>query len=66
MKRVIIEQNRCPQNHWCPIMRVCPVGAISQDSPFNAPIIDEEKCTHCGKCARYCAYGAFSMAEQSS
>lgn len=26
--KVIIE--RCPQNHKCPSIKVCPVGALSQ------------------------------------
>ncbi|HEY9125379.1 MAG TPA: 4Fe-4S binding protein [Bacteroidales bacterium] len=47
----------CPQNHRCPIIRVCPVGAISQ-SGYGLPVIDEEKCTECGRCVRYCAMGA--------
>lgn len=43
----------CPQNHRCPIINVCPVGAISQNG-FGLPIIDEEKCIECMKCSRYC------------
>lgn len=48
---------RCPQNHPCPAVRVCPVGALSQDG-HRAPTVDLAKCTDCGKCARYCAMGA--------
>lgn len=48
-----ISSTACPQNHPCPIVRVCPVGAISQ-SGFGLPIIDEEKCIECGKCIKYC------------
>jgi ferredoxin len=43
----------CPQNHRCPLMHVCPVGAISQNGN-GLPIIDESKCIECGKCTRYC------------
>jgi Fe-S-cluster-containing hydrogenase component 2 len=43
----------CPQNHRCPIMRVCPAGAISQDG-YGLPFINEALCTECGKCIRYC------------
>ena len=25
-----IDELRCPQNHRCPLIPVCPVGAISQ------------------------------------
>ena len=43
----------CPQNHRCPMLRICPVGAISQDG-YGLPVIDEEKCLECGKCASFC------------
>jgi ferredoxin len=43
----------CPQNHNCPITRVCPVGAISQDG-YGLPVIDEAQCIECGKCLKYC------------
>ena len=43
----------CPQNHSCPIIRVCPVDAISQVG-YSLPIIDESLCIECGKCAKYC------------
>jgi Fe-S-cluster-containing hydrogenase component 2 len=61
MHTIKIEASRCPQNHICPVIRVCPVGAISQKSPFSAPEIDEDKCTACGKCTKYCGYRAFSI-----
>ncbi|MBI9035973.1 MAG: 4Fe-4S binding protein [Bacteroidales bacterium] len=61
MNKVKLEESRCPQNHYCPVMNACPSGAISQKSPFEAPVIDQEKCTDCGKCTRYCPYGAFTM-----
>jgi len=43
----------CPQNHRCPMLKHCPVGAISQDGN-GLPFIDEEKCIECGKCAMIC------------
>ena len=49
---------RCPQNHPCPMVRTCPVGAITQQG-FKAPTIDQEKCIQCGKCLRGCPMGAF-------
>lgn len=48
---------RCPQNHPCPLVPLCPTGAISQTG-FRAPVIDEEKCVECGLCAASCAYRA--------
>lgn len=37
----------------------CPVSAIvmnKDEEGFNYPIIDEEKCIHCGKCHSICPY----------
>lgn len=48
---IIIEN--CPQNHKCPAVKVCPVGALSQEG-FEAPKIDYEKCIKCGKCSNFC------------
>lgn len=42
-----------PQNHRCPLLTVCPVGAITQ-SGFGLPVIDPEKCIECGKCVGHC------------
>lgn len=53
-----VVKQRCPQNHPCPSVRVCPVGALSQRG-FDAPVVDEAKCTNCGRCIRYCPMGAF-------
>jgi len=55
--QITVNQNRCPQNHPCPSLRVCPVGAIRQVG-YAAPTIDEEKCIKCRKCAMYCPMGA--------
>ncbi|OHD55624.1 MAG: 4Fe-4S ferredoxin [Spirochaetes bacterium GWF1_51_8] len=49
-----IRSEFCPQNHPCPVMRICPEGAISQQG-YGAPIIDHEKCTGCRKCSRACS-----------
>ncbi|NLG51784.1 MAG: 4Fe-4S binding protein [Chloroflexi bacterium] len=52
---------RCPQNHPCPSVRVCPVGALTQVG-HNAPQVDEEKCIDCGRCPRSCPMGALQKA----
>ena len=49
-----IRDEYCPQNHPCPVMRICPVGAITQRG-YGAPIVDQEKCTGCKKCVRACS-----------
>ena len=46
-------KSNCPQNHPCPAVRVCPVGALSQNN-FEAPVIDHSKCIKCGKCSNFC------------
>ncbi len=52
---IVVNANYCPQNHLCPSMRTCPVGAITQNSPFEAPEINYDKCTGCGICTRSCS-----------
>lgn len=60
---VLIHKERCPQNHTCPAVRVCPVGALSQKGN-EAPTVDAEKCIECGKCATVCPTGALQMDDQ--
>lgn len=48
----VITQN-CPQNHPCPSVRICPVGALKQEG-FKAPTIDLTTCIKCGKCTAFC------------
>ncbi len=55
--QIIVEKKRCPQNHTCPSIRVCPAGAIIQKG-FAAPTIDHDRCIKCKKCVRYCPMGA--------
>lgn len=52
-----VDSLRCPQNHRCPLLQVCPVGAITQSGP-GLPAIDPEKCIECGKCIRHCGMQA--------
>ena len=58
-----VMQERCPQNHRCPAVRICPVGALEQ-SGFGAPVVNEEKCTNCGKCTRLCPMRALKNGER--
>ena len=52
-KKLKIRIENCPQNHKCPAVNVCPVGALTQKE-FEAPKIDYEKCIRCGKCSNFC------------
>lgn len=46
-------KERCPQDHRCPAMRVCPNGALQQNN-YEAPTVDETKCILCGQCVKTC------------
>lgn len=54
---LVIDKNRCPQNHRCPLVDLCPKQAISQEG-FGLPRIDRAKCIECGKCVRHCGKNA--------
>lgn len=51
----------CPQNHSCPAVQVCPVGALAQTA-FSAPRVDKSKCIDCIKCVHFCPMGALKAA----
>jgi len=55
--QITVDMNRCPQNHPCPAVKVCPVGAIVQKG-YDAPTIDMGKCIKCKKCVKFCPMGA--------
>lgn len=58
--KIVVDKNRCPQNHPCPSVKVCPVDAIIQEG-YKAPKIDYDKCIKCKKCIKYCPMGAFKV-----
>ncbi len=60
-KLIVIEEN-CPQNHQCPSVKVCPVGALRQIDN-SAPVVDYEKCIKCGKCSKTCPKQALVLKE---
>lgn len=59
-KKLVVLKSRCPQNHPCPSVRVCPVNALVQKG-YAAPVVDESKCVKCGKCVRYCPMRAIQF-----
>ncbi|MFA6422148.1 MAG: 4Fe-4S binding protein [Candidatus Buchananbacteria bacterium] len=56
---ITVEKYLCPQNHPCPAIRVCPVGALTQ-AGVEAPMVSE-KCIDCGKCVNFCPMGALKL-----
>jgi ferredoxin len=60
---VTVVKERCPQNHPCPSVRVCPTGALKQKG-FSAPEVNADICTDCTKCVKYCPMGAFKPAKK--
>ena len=64
MKKMLkVIKEKCPQNHKCPSVRICPVGALSQDN-FEAPKVDNDKCIKCGKCVNFCPKKALVLEEK--
>ena len=61
--KIYADPKKCPQDHRCPAIAVCPGGAISQQSDHALPEIDGGNCIACGKCVRLCPKGAFTVRE---
>jgi len=59
-KTLIIRKELCPQNHPCPSVNICPVGALKQED-FKAPTIDLITCITCGKCTSFCPRNALVL-----
>lgn len=53
----------CPEEIPCnPCETICPFGAIKVGEPItNIPILDEKKCTGCGRCIAVCPGLAISV-----
>lgn len=59
-RTLVVKTSRCPQNHSCPSIKVCPAGALTQKG-FSAPVADMDVCIRCGKCVKYCPKGALVL-----
>lgn len=57
---ITVNPDKCPQNHRCPLIALCPVDAISQIGT-GLPAIDGEKCIECGSCVENCGTGAMQF-----
>ncbi len=65
IKKTMIQVDKiiCPHNHVCPLIKACPVGAISQDAE-GFPVIDYSLSIECGKCVRKCPKQAMKRIEK--
>ncbi|MGE5626598.1 MAG: 4Fe-4S binding protein [Solirubrobacterales bacterium] len=63
MKKLVVINDKCPQNHPCPSVGVCPVNALNQND-FDAPTVDNNVCIKCGKCVDFCPKGALQIIEE--
>ena len=52
-----IDSIKCPQDHPCPLIKMCPVDAISQEG-VGLPKIDNDKCIKCLVCVANCPLNA--------
>ena len=59
--KLTVNPQKCPQNHRCPSIAVCPKGAITQQDANSLPQIDGETCIACGKCIKFCPKGAMEF-----
>ena len=59
---ITVDRAICPHDHVCPLIKLCPVGAISQGED-GYPIVDHEKCIECGKCVLKCPMKAMKKIE---
>jgi len=50
---IIVLSERCPKDHFCPLVKMCPQKAIDQKD-YNAPTIDNDKCIECLICVENC------------
>ncbi|MEG1463945.1 MAG: 4Fe-4S binding protein [Mucinivorans sp.] len=57
---IVIDKEKCPHNHHCPLIGLCPVEAITQHD-YDLPVIDSHQCIECGKCVEKCPMKAVSQ-----
>ena len=62
-RKLILDLQKCPANHSCPAVKVCPYNALSQEDNNHAPVIDYNLCVACGACTRVCGKQALQIVE---
>ena len=55
-----VDKEICPHDHVCPLIKLCPVRAISQGED-GYPIIDQDKCIRCQRCVNKCPKKAMKV-----
>lgn len=55
-----VDKEICPHNHVCPLMKLCPVDAITQDAD-GYPVIDYDLCIECETCVENCPKQAMKV-----
>jgi Fe-S-cluster-containing hydrogenase component 2 len=60
---ITVSPEKCPQDHVCPMIRLCKSGAISQEG-VGLPNVDPVKCTGCLVCVYKCPRGAFEKHDE--
>lgn len=59
--KLVVDPKKCPQDHHCPAIAVCPVKAITQKDIYALPQINEDACMLCGNCIDHCPKKAFKL-----
>ncbi|MGI6498387.1 MAG: 4Fe-4S binding protein [Oscillospiraceae bacterium] len=59
--KMIVNKDKCPQDHKCPAMKVCPKNAITQADIYSLPKVDPDLCILCKKCMQFCPKNAFEL-----
>lgn len=62
-RKLMLDLQKCPANHSCPAVKVCPYNALSQEDSNHAPVIDYNLCVACGACTRVCGKQALQIVE---
>ncbi len=60
---IVVNSEKCPQDHVCPMIKRCEQEAISQEG-FKAPMVDHEKCIECMICVKNCPKEAFEVVKE--
>lgn len=54
----------CRQCEDAPCLRVCPIGAISNDWELGRKTVDYDKCIGCRSCVLVCPFGAMAFNQE--